>query len=361
MGASNRWRSRLTAGLIGRVERGGVPDSLVRLGIRTLLGERLAELPCGDCELAAREKQVLITRLDESPIAELPDKANTQHYELPAAFFATVLGPQRKYSCCYWPDGVADLAAAEEASLRLTAERAGIAQGMRILDLGCGWGAFSLWAARHFPDCRVMAVSNSLGQREFIATQAARFGLQNLEVITADMNVFEAVGPFDRIVSLEMFEHIRNQRRLLGRVARWLRPGGRFFMHIFCHRAHPYLFEDQGPSDWMTRYFFAGGTMPSADLPLWFQDELKLLQSWCLDGRHYERTLNAWLAQMDASRARLTPILAETYGSDHAELWRQRWRLFFMACAELFGYRKGQEWWVGHYLFERAVSGPHTA
>lgn len=345
--------SGFVARLIPWVERGGAPDFLVRAGIRALLRQRLAQLPRADCEAAARDKWALLERLDKSPIAEVPKEANAQHYEVPASFFAAVLGPQCKYSCCYWPEGVNDLAAAEEAALRLTAERADLASGMRVLDLGCGWGSFSLWTAREFPDCQVTAVSNSGGQREFIETQAKRLGLGNLRVLTADMNEFEAPERYDRIVSLEMFEHIRNQRRLLERVSRWLVPGGRLFVHIFCHREHPYLFEDQGQSDWMTRYFFAGGMMPSADLPLYFQDHLRLRRHWCVDGRHYERTLNAWLAQMDANRERVWPILAKAYGTDQVALWWQRWRLFFMACAELFGYRRGQEWLVGHYVFER--------
>jgi cyclopropane-fatty-acyl-phospholipid synthase len=199
----------------------------------------------------------------------------------------------------------------------------------------------------------VTAVSNSQGQRGFIEEESQRLGLKNLRVITADMNRFEAPGRYDRIVSIEMFEHMRNYRELLSRVHGWLKPEGRLFMHIFCHRALPYAFEDQGPSDWMTRYFFSGGIMPSDDLPLYFQDHLKLVDRWRWDGRHYERTLNAWLARMDAARPRVWPILERTYGADGAAAWWMRWRLFFMACAELFGYRDGQEWWVGHYLFER--------
>ena len=339
--------------VIGLVERGYVPDSVVRAGIRDRLRKTLAGLPGGDCEAAIAHKKAFVAMMDASPIAEVPDRANEQHYEVPAAFFDAVLGPRRKYSCCWWPDDVTDLTGAEEASLAATAERAGIGDDMDVLELGCGWGAFSLWCAERFPRSRFTAVSNSSSQRAFILSEAERRGITNLTVITADMNQFQAPARYDRIVSLEMFEHMRNWRTLFERVSGWLMDRGRFFMHIFCHREHPYPYEDTGPDDWMSHYFFAGGIMPSDDLPLWFQDHLRLVDRWRWDGRHYERTLNAWLALMDGARKQVWPILEETYGVDQAAIWWQRWRLFFMACAELFGLEKGQEWYVGHYLFER--------
>ena len=335
------------------VEQGKAPDAVVRAGIRLLLRQRLASLPLHDCEAAMRHKREFVAMLDAAPIAEVPERANEQHYELPASFFDLVLGPRRKYSSCYWPDGVKTLAEAEAAALRVTAERAGIADGQRVLELGCGWGAFSLYLAERYPNSRITGVSNAHGQRQFIEAERDRLGLTNLTIVTADMNDFQAEGQYDRIVSLEMFEHMRNHRQLLRRVHDWLTPGGRFLMHIFVHREHPYPFEDIGPSDWMSHYFFAGGIMPSDDLPLHFQDDLKLVTRWRWDGRHYERTLNAWLARMDAARASIWPILEDTYGAGEAATWWMRWRLFFMACAELFGYRKGQEWFVGHYLFAR--------
>lgn len=335
------------------VEQGKIPDSVTRSGIRALLRGRLATLPTEDCEAAMREKRDFIAMMDASPIADVPERANEQHYELPAAFFDLVLGPRRKYSSCYWPESIKSLEEAEEASLAITAERAGIQDGDRVLELGCGWGALSLYLAERFPSSRITGVSNSSGQRAFIEAQRDRRGLTNLEIVTADMNDFQADGPYDRVVSLEMFEHMRNHRKLYARVHDWLRPGGRLLMHIFVHREHPYPFEDVGPSDWMSHYFFAGGIMPSDDLPLHFQEDLKLVTRWRWDGRHYERTLNAWLERMDAGRDRIWPILEETYGSDQAGVWWMRWRLFFMACAELFGYRRGQEWYVSHYLFER--------
>ncbi len=343
--------------IISLVERGIVPDPIIRNGIRQRLRKTLAELPMHDCEAAAEHKKAFIAMLDDSPVAAVPERANEQHYEVPAEFFATVLGLRRKYSSCWWPTGVTTLEQAEEASLAETARRAGVDAGMDVLELGCGWGSFSLWAAEQFPSSRFTAVSNSSSQRAYIEGEAKRRGIENLTVITADMNAFAIDQAFDRIVSLEMFEHMRNWRTLFARVHDWLKPGGRFFMHVFCHRDHPYPYEDTGPDDWMSHYFFAGGIMPSDDLPLHFQQQLNLVDRWRWDGRHYEKTLNAWLARMDAARDRVWPILENTYGKEQVGTWWMRWRLFFMACAELFGLHQGQEWYVGHYLFERPGMG----
>ncbi len=337
---------------IGWVEQGLVPDRVVRAGIRRLLQQRLQEINAADCADAATRLDEFVQMMDESPVAPIPEKANEQHYELPAEFFIEVLGEQRKYSSCYWDAGDRSLEQAENSALRITCERAGIADGMKVLELGCGWGALTLWIARHYADVQITAVSNSNGQREHIEAEAARQGLGNVRVITADMNDFAIDARFDRVVSLEMFEHMRNYRKLFGRVHGWLKPGGRFFMHIFCHRLVPYEFVDRDASDWMSRYFFSGGIMPSDALPLRFQQDLRLCRQWRWDGRHYEKTLNAWLARMDERKGRIMPILQRTYGAD-ADVWWVRWRLFFMACAELFGYSDGQEWWVSHYLFER--------
>ena len=337
---------------IGWVEQGLVPDRVVRAGIRRLLQQRLAEIEATDSANAADRMSAFIEMMDQSPIAPIPEKANEQHYEVPAEFFAEVLGLHRKYSCCYWPSGAQTLDQAEAAALRATCERAQLADGLRILELGCGWGSLTLWMARHYPRSQVTAVSNSHSQRLYIESQARALGLENVEVITADMNDFEIDAGFDRVVSLEMFEHMRNYRALFERVHRWLVPGGLFFMHIFCHRLVPYEFVDRDSSDWMSRYFFSGGIMPSDDLPLHFQDHLRLNRRWRWDGRHYEKTLNTWLARMDERKQSVMPILRGTYGEE-ADAWWVRWRLFFMACAELFGYNDGQEWWVGHYLFQR--------
>lgn len=329
-----------------------MPDRLVRAGIRHLLRERLAEIEAGDCAASALRLDQFIDMMDASPIAALPEKANEQHYELPPEFFVEVLGEHRKYSSCVWAEGETSLDRAEAEALRVTCERAGLIDGQKVLELGCGWGSLSLWMATHFPASDITVVSNSSAQRGYIEAEARRRGLGNLVVITADMNDFDTPDRFDRIVSLEMLEHMRNYRSLFKRIHGWLLPGGCFFMHIFCHRLVPYEFVVRDDSDWMSQYFFSGGIMPSDALPLRFQDDLRLLQQWRWDGRHYARTLNEWLARMDARKPRLMPILETAYG-DAASIWWMRWRLFFMACAELFDYNRGQEWWVSHYLFER--------
>ena len=344
--------SNRTAVGVHWVEQGRVPDRVVRLGIQRLLKARLAELHDGDAAATAALSEAFVAEMRDAVIAPLPEKANEQHYEVPAAFFAAVLGPHRKYSSCFWPDREATLEHAEAAALQATCERAGVADGQRILELGCGWGSLTLWIAERHPRSSITAISNSCSQREFIAAEVARRGLANVEVLTRDMNGFDTEQRFDRIVSVEMFEHLRNWPRAFANVARWLAPGGRFFMHVFAHRGAPYPFVERDASDWMSRHFFSGGLMPSDDLALRFQDDLRLLERWRWDGRHYERTANAWLANMDSRHAQVMPLMIEAYGGD-ADLWWTRWRLFFMSCAELFGMDEGQQWWVSHCLFER--------
>jgi cyclopropane-fatty-acyl-phospholipid synthase len=242
---------------------------------------------------------------------------------------------------------------AEEKMLTLTCERAQISNGMDILELGCGWGSLTLWMAERYSHAKITAVSNSHPQREFIAAQCRERGIRNVEIITADMNAFDATKRFDRVVSVEMFEHMRNYELLLHRVSSWMKPDGRLFVHIFCHREYAYVFEAEGEDNWMGKYFFSGGIMPSDDLLLYFQDAAALEDHWRVDGTHYERTANHWLENMDSRKDAVMPVLERTYGEKNAALWFQRWRIFFMACAELWGFRKGQEWWVAHYLFRK--------
>jgi cyclopropane-fatty-acyl-phospholipid synthase len=345
--------SKASSTILEWTEQGLVPDSVIRAGIRRLCRQRLKEIGADDIESSARDLERFVENMDASPIALVPELANEQHYEVPPSFFDQVLGRHAKYSCCFWEDDSAGLDEAESAALRKTCERAGIRDGMSVLDLGCGWGSLSLWIAHHFPLCAVTSVSNSAPQRRHIQEQARKRGVSNIEVVTADMNDFVASARYDRIVSVEMFEHMRNYRELFRRINGWLQPGGQFFMHIFCHRSTPYEFRDEGPSDWMGRHFFSGGIMPSDDLPMRFQDDLRLKRRYRWSGEHYERTANAWLANMDDRRSEIMPILAETYGREDAAKWFQRWRIFFMACAELFAYNGGREWFVSHYLFGR--------
>jgi cyclopropane-fatty-acyl-phospholipid synthase len=333
-------------------ERGVVPDPLVRAGIRRLLRTRLTKIAASEPAAAAEQMEAFVAAMHAAPIALLPHKANEQHYEVPSAFFGHVLGRRRKYSACWWPQGVTTLDAAEETGLAATAERAELADGQRILELGCGWGSLTLWMAERYRTAQIVGVSNSHSQRAYIETEARRRGLVNVRVVTADVATVRQSERFDRIVSVEMFEHLRNWPEMFRRVAHWLEPNGRFFMHVFVHRNTPYAFEVREDSDWMARHFFAGGMMPSDDLPLRFQDDLRLVTRWRWDGTHYARTAEAWLANMDARREALWPILAAAYGAERGALWWVRWRVFFMSCAELFSYNRGREWWVGHYLFE---------
>ncbi len=348
--------SVVTARTLGWTEMGLVPDSVIRAGIRRLLDKKSAEIQSGDVEFAANTLNDFVDMMNDSPIALVPELANEQHYEVPAAFFGHCMGDFRKYSCCEWNESTETLTDAEELALKTTVQRAGIEDGMRVLDMGCGWGSVSLFVAQQFPGCNVVGVSNSSSQREYILGQARERGLENLEIITADMNDFEAPGSFDRVVSIEMFEHMRNYGELFRRISSWLNDGGRFFMHIFCHRTTPYEFIDNGPTDWMSRHFFSGGIMPSVDLPLRFPKDLSIEKRWSWNGDHYAKTCRAWLDTMDANRNHIMPILRETYGDDQADRWWMRWRMFFMACEELFAYDNGNEWFVSHYLFTKEGS-----
>ena len=332
-------------------EKGMVPDALVRAGIRRLLRQRLDEIGAADPARAAALGEAFMATLREAPLALLPQTVNEQHYELPPAFFDAVLGAHRKYSSGWWTDDVDDLDGAEAAALAATCERAVLVDGQEVLELGCGWGSLSLWMAERFPASRILSVSNSHAQRGFIESEAMRRGLRNLQVITCDINTFATDRRFDRVVSVEMFEHLRNWPEAFRRVSGWLAPDGRFFMHVFVHRSTPYAFESRDASDWMSRHFFSGGMMPSDDMALRCQDDLRVLRQWRWDGTHYARTAEAWLANMERRRPAVWRALEQAYGTDGAALWWVRWRLFFLSCAEMFGYDGGQQWWVAHYLF----------
>lgn len=334
-------------------EKGLLPDTIIRQGIRKLCADRLNEIAEQDCERAQASLVQFTQAMRTAEIAPLPEKANAQHYEIPAEFYQYCLGINRKYSSCFWQADTHTLDEAEVLGLTQTCAHARLQDGQHILELGCGWGSLTLWMASHYPNARITAVSNSGSQRSYILSQAAARGLTNVEVLTADMNVFDIDRSFDRIVSVEMFEHMRNYQVLYAKVARWLKPDGLFFKHIFVHRYAAYPFDVKADDDWMSQYFFSGGMMPSDDLPLYFQDHLKLEDKWRWNGTHYEKTANAWLENMDKHHAALTPVLQGIYGAAEAEMWRQRWRIFFMACAELFGYQHGQTWWVSHYLFSK--------
>ena len=345
--------AQLGARAISWTESGLVPDTVIRQGIRRLLEQKRRDIRAGDIEHAAALTDEFVDMMNRAPVAPVPELANEQHYEVPAEFYGEILGPRRKYSCCFWDESTESLDEAERAALGLTLQRAAIENGHKVLDLGCGWGSLSLWIAETLPDCSVTTVSNSHSQRDYIVEQCRRRGIHNVKCLVADMNDFAATESYDRVVSVEMFEHMRNYGELFRRIASWLRPGGRFFLHIFSHRTTPYEYRDNGPDDWMSRHFFSGGMMPGASLPLRFQHDLQLDRQWAWSGLHYARTCRAWLDNMDGNRDRIMPILAATYG-DEAERWWMRWRMFFMACEELFRFNDGGEWFVSHYRFERA-------
>jgi cyclopropane-fatty-acyl-phospholipid synthase len=342
--------------VIDLCERGYIPDSLARFGMRRLIAQRLADESAGD--VPVRHK-ALVSELRQSPVAVHTDAANEQHYEVPADFFRLHLGPRLKYSCALFEGGELELGPAEDAMLEMCALRAHVEDGQRILDLGCGWGSLSLWLAEKFPNAQVTGLSNSHGQRKFIEKRAAERGLKNLTIYTGNVVEFEFppdVQPFDRVMSIEMFEHMRNYQALLAKVAGWLKPGGFLFAHVFAHKTLAYSFEVKDGSDWMSQYFFTGGLMPSAGLLAEFQDDLRHVERWWVDGAHYERTANLWLGGMDINENSIMTVFREAYGKD-APLWFQRWRMFYMAVAELFGYEDGAQWGVSHHLFQKPEAG----
>jgi cyclopropane-fatty-acyl-phospholipid synthase len=344
--------------LIDLAERGLVPDAVLRHGIRRLCRQRLLDEGLLDCAAADARFNALIAELKDSPVAIETQAANEQHYELPTEFFQLCLGKRLKYSSAFYPNGDESLDQAEEQMLQLYGERAGLQDGQHILELGCGWGSLTLWMAEHYPNARITAVSNSATQRAHITEQCRLRGFDNVTVLTRDVNVLDFPGDqFDRCVSVEMFEHMRNYRTLLDSISRWLKPDGKLFVHIFVHRYLMYPFETEGDGNWMGRYFFTGGIMPSADTLLHFADTLSVERRWLVPGRHYAQTSNHWLANQDANGPAVLAILEQAYGKEQAPLWAQRWRMFWMACAELFAYNDGNEWMVSHYLFENKKPG----
>jgi cyclopropane-fatty-acyl-phospholipid synthase len=345
------------------LETGLVPDLLVRFGIRRLLSQRLREGRGVNQEDQQRAVMDWVAELRRSKVAVETDAANEQHYEVPAVFYEHVLGPRLKYSSGLWGPGTSTLAEAEIAMLQLVEQRAGIEDGMDILDLGCGWGSLSLWLAERFPNANIVGLSNSASQREFIMGRAKQRGLGNLDIVTRNATSFdgsEFEGRFDRVCSIEMMEHVRNYDSLLAAVARTMRADARFFVHIFTHRDFAYPYDDQGGQrGWMARHFFTGGQMPSDHLLLYFQDRLKIEEHWRVDGTHYGKTADAWLDNMDQAHDVLRPAFDAMYGKDAKQMWVY-WRVFFMACAELWNYAKGSEWFVSHYLFSRRPDSVST-
>jgi len=341
----------LVAGLIAWGERTPVPDVLTRAMIAWLVGRT-------DRSLAAQgaaDDKAFAAGMDAFPVAIHTDAANAQHYEVPAAFFLRTLGPKRKYSCCFYDGPATSLAEAEVKALDLTMDHAGLADGQRILELGCGWGSLSLTMAARYPGATITAVSNSHSQRAFIEGEATRLGLTNLTIVTSDMNDFAPEGQFDRIVSVEMFEHMANWRALLTRVRSWLKADGRLFIHVFTHRTGSYRFDAADKTDWIAQHFFTGGLMPGHGLIRQFPDLFTVEDEWRWSGEHYRRTAEDWLALFDARLAEIDPILTQVYGAENLALWRRRWRLFFLATSGLFGYAGGDSWGVSHYRLKPAA------
>lgn len=336
---------------ISLAENGLLPYWLLRFGIRQRVGQKLAIEQLKSPE----EREQFARNLSESPIAEDTNAANEQHYEVPTAFYKLALGPHLKYSSAYWPKGCTSLAEAEAAALELIEQRVELANGQSVLDLGCGWGSFSLWAAPRYPNSTFLAVSNSQTQATFIREEASLRGIKNLNVVTCDINEFDPQIQFDRIVSVEMLEHVRNYEILFARIASWMQDECRMFVHVFSHRKYAYAYEADNPNEWMARHFFTGGIMPSHALLPSFNKHLKLQKSWQLDGTHYQRTSDAWLDNMNRHQSEIHALFEKTYGTGNATRWMWRWRLFFVACAEMFGYKNGSEWGVSHYILGKQV------
>jgi cyclopropane-fatty-acyl-phospholipid synthase len=341
---------KLIPAAIGAIERLPIPDAVTRAGIGALVSRTQRKLARPDPSI----EQAFAAEMAAFPIAAHVEAANNQHYEVPAAFFALCLGPRRKYSCCHYAAATTTLAEAEVSALEQTCAHAELADGQRILELGCGWGSLTLWMAEHYPNATITAVSNSHSQRAYILAAARNKGFDNVDVVTADMNVFDPRAVFDRIVSVEMFEHMSNWRALLARTRQWLTPDGLLFIHIFTHAHAPYRFDHDDEADWIARHFFTGGIMPSQTLIEQFGDLYTTIGTWRWNGTHYARTARDWLANCDRHAKEIEAIFAEVYGGRAARLWLRRWRLFYLATEGLFGHAGGEAWGVQHYLLKPA-------
>jgi len=335
------------------LEKDLVPNFLIRAGIRKLLRQRLADENKGGAAAQKEHLLKLIQELKNSPIAINTQDANEQHYEVPTTFYQYCLGKHLKYSSGFWKDGVTDINTSEQDMLELTCQRAELVDGQQVMELGCGWGSLSLFMAAKYPNSTFTVVSNSRTQKTYIDEQARVRGIKNLQVITCDINNFSIDQKFDRVVSVEMFEHMRNYQKLMKLVADALKPEGKLFVHIFTHKEYAYKFEVIDETDWMSKYFFTGGIMPSDDLLFYFDDDLVKEQHWQVSGLHYHKTSEAWLSNMDKNKALIMPLFENTYGKEQAVKWWVYWRIFYMACAELWGYNNGDEWIVSHYLFKK--------
>lgn len=335
------------------LEKNILPDKTIRFGIKRLLKQRLNDENKGSDEKTQEHFMLLINQLKNSPIAVNTQDANEQHYEVPTEFYLKALGKNLKYSSAYWDENTKNLDEAEDKMLELTTNRASIKNGESILELGCGWGSLTLFMAKKYPDSKITAVSNSATQKIFIDEQAKLRGLNNITVITKDINELEIEEKFDRIVSVEMFEHMRNYEKLFAKVYDMLKPNGEIFIHIFTHKQYAYLFEVKDETDWMSKYFFTGGIMPSDHLFYYFTKNFEVQNHWIVNGTHYQKTAEAWLQNMDNAKDIIFPLFEQTYGKENATKWFSYWRVFFMACAELWGYKDGNEWHVSHYLFRK--------
>lgn len=329
-----------------------VPDFLIRSGIKSLLKQRLDEINIPNIEQKGEKIKSFLDGMKNAPIALNTVDANEQHYEVPTEFYHYSLGPHKKYSCCLYETGRETLGEAEAKMLDLTMKRADLQNGHRILELGCGWGSLTLAMAERFPNAKITAVSNSATQKDHILSVCENKGFNNVTVITCDMNDFELDQKFDRVVSVEMFEHMRNYQELLTRVYKMLDDDGKLFIHIFVHREFPYLFEAKDETDWMSKYFFTGGMMPSDDLLYNFSDLFKMEKHWRVNGKNYAKTARHWLENMDSNRAAIMKLFKDHYG-DEAKKWWSYWRIFFMSCEELWAFDDGNTWFVSHYLLNK--------